>query len=65
MNFRSGNKIQEHYREYSEKYEGNSQDEVENNGEIDDDFLYQQNNSAKSSSYKKFSYGSSPGFKFK
>ncbi|CAH0555911.1 unnamed protein product [Brassicogethes aeneus] len=60
---RSSQKIQLLYREYKEKRKQRRETEQMEITEAEvDDFLYQEN--PHSSSYK-FSYGSSPGFKFK
>lgn len=58
---RSSQKIQILYKEYKEKRKRNDTEKMDVVEDVDD-FLYQEN--PQSNSFK-FSYGSSPGFKFK
>lgn len=62
---RSASKIQQFYREYQES-DDSSSDKVNKENDVDD-FLYQTQelSSSLSKSAHKFSYSSSPGFKFK
>lgn len=64
--FRSGKRIEPFYRDYEEFYEEAMEVDVkEPNHEVDDFLYHQELSSTPNSKSSKFSYGSSPGFKFK
>ncbi|KAG5889235.1 hypothetical protein JTB14_006371 [Gonioctena quinquepunctata] len=60
---RSGKKIQQFYRDYEETLNNSTETEVTETTEVDD-FLYNHELSTTPNT-RRFSYGSSPGFKFK